>query len=65
MKRTLERELKVPEIAEREAKETSAVPVHLFALTESDIVRRRESGSLTSAGDRLVLVEPSLCRASE
>ena len=55
----------MPEIAEREAKETSAVPVHLFALTESDIVRRRESRSLTCAGDRLVLVEPSLCRASE
>ena len=55
----------MPEIAEREAKETSAVPVHLFALMESDIVRRRESGSLTCAGDRRVLVEPRLCRSSE
>ena len=55
----------MPEIAEREAKETSAVPVHLFALTESDIVRRRESRSLACAGDRPVLVEPGLCRTSE
>ena len=55
----------MPEIAEREAKETIAVLVHLSESTRFGIVRGRESRSFTCAGDRRGVVDPRLCRASE
>ena len=60
MQRTLKRELKVPEIAEREAKETSVVLVYMVRTFWCVLVDLSESASVSIWGDTVFLKVISL-----